>query len=470
MKKKILSWIVAASMVFTMVPAGAMASDNGDAAKVPAGENIAIDEVNFPDENFRNVILSNYDPNNDKILSPDEIAKTTEMWCGISDLTDITGIEHFTALKKLECPVNSIKKIDVTALKDLEYLDCGNNDFTEIDLSQNTKLKELDLSESKLTELPLEDVPGLEKLSFGNDKISNVDFSKVPNLTTLNVYNSPLKTLDLSPLKKLETLAIYKTPLTQLSLTGNPNLKNLSCSQNKLKSLNVSNNKLLDTLECEENNLTSLNLKNNTKLYSLNCSYNDIRSLDLSKNKGLRQIICTNTKISHLNLDNRVDPFSSIVKNNTYTVSGTAVNYQKLPGNFNINKISDLKGGVLNKKTKTITFKNSNTISYTYKIGNLWESVFKIKTTAFSKQKVLNLKAATGKNTMKVTFNKVKNASRYKIAYRPVGAKNYKFVNVKNNSYTIKNLKRHQKYQVKVCALKGNVQSYYSNSLYRTTK
>ena len=470
MKRKILSWIVAASMVFAMVPAGAMASSNTNVTGVPAGENIAIDEVNFPDVNFRNMILNNYDENKDKVLSPDEIANTTEIWCGLEDLTDLTGIEYFTALKKLECPANSIKKIDVSALKDLECLDCSNNDFTEIDLSQNTKLKELNLFESKLTKLPLEDVPELEKLSFGNDKISTVDFSKTPNLTVINIYNSPLKTLDLSPLKNLDTLEIYATPLTKLSLVGNPKLKILRCSSNKLKSIDLSKNNLLDTLECEDNDITSLNLRNNPKLFTLSCSNNDIRSLDLNNNKNLHEIACSNTKISHLNLPDCTDPFSSSVSDNVYTVTGPVVNYQKLPANFNVNKIRNLKGGILNKKNKTITFNNSNTITYTYRIGNMWESVFKIKTTAFSKQKVLNVKTTSGVGNVRVNFNKVKNATGYKIAYKKVGTKNFKYIKVKNNSFTLRKLMRHKKYEIKVCALKGNVQSYYSKSVFRVTK
>ena len=43
---------------------------------------VTIDETNFPDENFRNYVLSadvNIDKNQDGVLSDEEIAETTEI-------------------------------------------------------------------------------------------------------------------------------------------------------------------------------------------------------------------------------------------------------------------------------------------------------------------------------------------------------------------------------------------------------
>ena len=64
------------------------------------------------------------------ILSDTEIAAVKKIDCKGRAITNLKGIEYFTAL---------------------EYLYCYDNELTELDLSRNTKLKELNCSINRLT-------------------------------------------------------------------------------------------------------------------------------------------------------------------------------------------------------------------------------------------------------------------------------------------------------------------------------
>ncbi len=96
MLKKSLISIVTSLIAFTafvfFVPADCQASAAGD---------IAINAENFPDDNFRSFVLSNYDTNSDSVLSADEIGAVTQMVVSSKSIQTLKGIEYFTALTKL---------------------------------------------------------------------------------------------------------------------------------------------------------------------------------------------------------------------------------------------------------------------------------------------------------------------------------------------------------------------------------
>ena len=63
MRKKFLSALMLCCMVLTLLPTAALA--DGD---------VAIDETNFPDENFRQYVKTEFDKDNNDSLSAEEIA------------------------------------------------------------------------------------------------------------------------------------------------------------------------------------------------------------------------------------------------------------------------------------------------------------------------------------------------------------------------------------------------------------
>ena len=115
------------------------------------GTDIAINETNFPDKDFREFLLdkeANIDRNQDGKLSTGEIALVQDIDVYDMEIADLTGIEYFTELK---------------------YLDCAGNHLTCLDLSRNTELAELDAENNTYTITPVNDRFYLASLPAGFD-------------------------------------------------------------------------------------------------------------------------------------------------------------------------------------------------------------------------------------------------------------------------------------------------------------
>ena len=104
-------------------------SDIVTSAFIKIVDGVAVDTFNFPDKNFRDVVKT-FDTDDNNILSDTEIAAVKKIDCKGRAITNLKGIEYFTAL---------------------EYLYCYDNELTELDLRRNTKLKELNCSTNRLT-------------------------------------------------------------------------------------------------------------------------------------------------------------------------------------------------------------------------------------------------------------------------------------------------------------------------------
>ena len=118
------------------------------------GEDVAIDETNFPDPNFRNYVKEEIAGGRD-VLTVAEIAGTTRIDCPNREIRDLTGIQIFTELKELYCYNNPLTSLDLGGNTELTHLSCGSCDLTELDLNGNTKLIYLDCVYNELTELDL---------------------------------------------------------------------------------------------------------------------------------------------------------------------------------------------------------------------------------------------------------------------------------------------------------------------------
>ncbi len=181
MMKKIISFFTALSMTLMLF--------TGMPISISAAADIAIDETNFPDENFRNYISDNFDTDIDGSLSASEIANVTKIDVDGKNIADLTGIGYFTALTILYCNNNKLTSIDLSQNTKLEKLELMSNQLTSIDLSQNIKLKVLVLSYNQLTSIDLSDLSGKTTLSTTN--------------ITGNKYAVPGCMIDLADLPKI---------------------------------------------------------------------------------------------------------------------------------------------------------------------------------------------------------------------------------------------------------------------------
>ncbi len=150
-----------------------------------------INETNFPDANFRNILLEK-DYGKDGLLTDEEIANITKLYVGGEDIADLTGIEHFTALKELYCFDNQLTTLDVSKNTTLELLSCYNNQLTTLDVSQNTALQTLYCHENQLTTLDVSKNTALQSLSCRENQLTALKVSQNGNIVSISCYSNQL--------------------------------------------------------------------------------------------------------------------------------------------------------------------------------------------------------------------------------------------------------------------------------------
>ena len=233
------------------------------AIAMTAQAQVVLNAENFPDANFRAALTSILGISEGDEITAEKIAATTSLSVSKSwdtpdeeKISDLTGIEHFTALTRLECYYNPLTSLDVSKNTALTRLQCYYNQLTSLDVSKNTALKEL---------------------WCNNNQLTSLDVSKNTALTRLECYYNPLTSLDVSKNTALTYLVCENNQLTELDVSLNTALAYLYCGNNQLASLDVSKNTALTRLSCVNNQLTSLDVSKNTALKDLYCYSSQIK-------------------------------------------------------------------------------------------------------------------------------------------------------------------------------------------------
>ena len=155
----------------------AQMSGEGENGIAVQSAGVAIDNTNFPDANFRTVV-ENFDTNKDGSLSDTEIAAVEEIDCSRKGITNLKGIEYFTALRLLKCNRNQLTTLDVDKNTALEKLYCSNNKLTSLDVSKNISLTELECDYNQLTSLDVSKNTALNKMWCRENQLTALDVSK----------------------------------------------------------------------------------------------------------------------------------------------------------------------------------------------------------------------------------------------------------------------------------------------------
>lgn len=145
---------------------------------------VAIDEVNFPDKEFREVV-SDFDTDKDGYLTTAELYAVSEINAQVSLISDLKGIEYFTELKRLIVSSNKLTSLDLSKNTKLTSLSCDYNKLTSLDLSNNKLLVYVYCSKNEIEELVLPKDNKIKALEIENNKIKEVDVASMPYLTTL---------------------------------------------------------------------------------------------------------------------------------------------------------------------------------------------------------------------------------------------------------------------------------------------
>ena len=258
---------------------------------------VEINEINFPDDVFREHILTGshyvwdeegnqiqivYDANQDGKLSESEIASIQQLLLPQMAIYDLTGIEYFTALIELDCQYTHISTLDVSHNTELQYLNCYYTNMAgTLDLSNNTKLIGVCCHHSFLDKVIVNNCTELENLNIESTEVSAIDLSDNSKLSALNCGDTSLRELDLSNNPALKTLSCYKTAITTLDISHNPLLIEADCSNNTLESIDVSQNKNLVTLKL---------------------SFTSIQGVDVSGHDNLRNLLVLGNSFVWLNV------------------------------------------------------------------------------------------------------------------------------------------------------------------------
>ena len=194
--------------------------------------------VNIPDENFKLCLLTNKDINlnGDAQIQNDEATNFTgEINAKQKEITDLTGIEAFVNITKLDCSGNyKLKGLDVSNNTLLTELNCS-GDFDELDVTGNILLTELNCSGCNLKELDISKNTQLTKLNCSGNELTRLDVSKNTALVELLCNSNDLEELNIENCESLVSVQCeYNTVLKKIRITNLPKLEIMKCKRNAL--------------------------------------------------------------------------------------------------------------------------------------------------------------------------------------------------------------------------------------------
>ncbi|MBQ4805142.1 DUF5011 domain-containing protein [Aquimarina sp. MMG015] len=274
-------------------------------------------ETNVPDDNFENYLethnasggtvsvgdatsMGNGIANDNKVYTSG-IASVENLSISRLNISDITGIEAFTALKAFTCSNNNIITLNVSQNTELTSLLCSRNQITNLDLSQNIKL---------------------DKLSCFNNPLGSLDVTMLTLLEDLDCVESQLTSIDLSQNPELKYLQIYDNSLASLDISNNLKLVEFYAEGNSIESLDLSKHTLLEDVSLAYNQLTYLNLRNGN-----NTNF-DNSDFDITNNPNLTCVVVDDISYANTNFtDKDVQTLYNTFCSTTYVPDDNFENY-----------------------------------------------------------------------------------------------------------------------------------------------
>ena len=149
--------------------------------------------VNIPDANFKAYLVNNkaINTNGDKEIQVSEASAFTDtINCRGLNISNLNGIEAFTALTTLYCGSNQLTSLDVSKNTALTTMYCAENQLTSLDVSKNNTLNSLSCDYNQLTSLDVSKNTALTSLYCDDNQLTSLDVSKNTALTTLDYWGN----------------------------------------------------------------------------------------------------------------------------------------------------------------------------------------------------------------------------------------------------------------------------------------
>lgn len=296
---------------------------------------VSIDEIHFPDEQFRSFVKTKYDKDNNGYLSLMEQASNNRMDLYNLGIYSLEGIEYFPDLDTLNCSNNFFKVLDISKNTNLTSLVCTNNLLESLDLSTNIKLS---------------------GLSVKNTPLRSITIPK--SITTLDLSQTEIAYIDLNSCTELRYFTMNDVPSLKTLKIENTRIENFTCKKTGLLSLDLSNNTYIRWAHIYNNQqLSELKLGNDTTMERLWCDGCALSSLDLSGCPNLNSISINNQTRT-------VETVANVNLEDFYISLGSGVDSSK---------VSNVSQGRLDTASGRIYFDGIprvDTITYQYSVGN----------------------------------------------------------------------------------------------------
>jgi len=271
---------------------------------VTEGE-VAINEANFPDKNFREYVKEFFDTDRNEILSTLEREDVTGINLYGQHTTTLEGIKNFPNLKAVWIRYENLQELDLSGMTNLRSVYCWHNSsLTEVNVSGCSALTKLEFDEEdSLIKLNATDCKKLERLEYYNHELQKLDVTGCSSLNKLNCEGNNLKELDLTGCTALKELLCSGNELQELDLTGCTALKELRCYGNELQELDLTRCTALEKLFCSVNKkLQKLNITGCNSLSTLYCENNGLKKLDVSGHESLKTLLCECNGLQEVNV------------------------------------------------------------------------------------------------------------------------------------------------------------------------
>lgn len=258
-------------------------------------------QVSIPDSNFETeLIAQGIDTDgivNGQISTADALAKTGILNVDNKNIADLTGIEAFTNISRLDCEYNNLNTLNLSTLTELLQIRCRNNNITSLNVSNNTLLTHFWAQSNALTTINTTSNANLQQLRVQNNNLTTIDISSNTNLVQLRCQGN-------NTLAELNAKNTNNTNMTFFIANNNPSL---TCIE-------------VDDVEYADANFS----KDPASSFATNCStlntldFNTSQNIGIYPNPTTNSIIVTGTtKIKSLELYNLLGKRIMMVKNNS---------------------------------------------------------------------------------------------------------------------------------------------------------